>query len=205
MSTKINKTFQRAVLDGRVGKQEVEQLIRDAMDGKGITKAEGETLKKLRAEHESKFTTAGKDAFDRFLSKMTRSWSSTQNVHLPHFDEGQLRELMASDPRIGIYAPRSGGKGGSVGSTGGGSVGKGGGSSTPVDTSPVDTSPVSGKGGSSAPVDASPAPVSSGGGKGGSSAPVDTSPAPVSSGGGKGGSVAPAPTPVAPPVSGSGK
>ncbi len=120
----IKNTFRQISRDGRVGKKEVEQLIKSAIDGKGVTKTEAAELKKIRAEHGDKFTAAAGAAFDRFLSKMGRSWSNTKEVHLPNFDDADLQALFAADPRLGIYTGRSSG-GGEASSTRGRTSGGG--------------------------------------------------------------------------------
>lgn len=186
MVSKINSTLNRIKMDGRIDKKDVEELVKVAADGKGITKAEAAALHKLREANGQLFTKAAKDGFDNFLSAMDRSWSSTKGVHLPNLDEAKTKELLKGDPRVGIYTGRSGssgkggsvsrpsrpssggGKGGSVsrpsGGGGGSSVGKGGGSSRP--SRPSRPSSGGGKGGSvSRPS----------GGKGGGSRPTTPS------------------------------
>ena len=48
MVSKINSTLNRIKLDGRIDKKDVEELVKVAADGKGITKAEAAALHKVR-------------------------------------------------------------------------------------------------------------------------------------------------------------
>jgi galactokinase/mevalonate kinase-like predicted kinase len=114
MVQKLNATLKRVSADGRLGKKDVEELIKVANDGKGITKAEAERLREIRVDCDKMLTKAAKDGFDAFLGAMNRSWSTKDKVHLPHLDDDKIKALLNSDPRIGIYTGRSGGgKGGS--------------------------------------------------------------------------------------------
>ncbi len=168
MVSKINSTLNRIKQDGRIDKKDVEELVKVAADGKGITKAEAAALHKVRTTSPELFTKAAKDGFDNFLQAMDRSWSSTKEVHLPGLDDAKAKELLKGDPRIGIYTGRTGssGKGGSSTpaprprpSTGGGKGGS-------------TTRPSTGKGGSTRPSRPSrPTPTTTGGGKGGGSRP----------------------------------
>ncbi|MEW5852880.1 MAG: hypothetical protein AB2A00_29115, partial [Myxococcota bacterium] len=161
MVSKIQSTLNRVRADGRIDKKDIQELVKAAADGGGITKTEAAALHKLREQHADLFTRAARDSFDNFLTAMDRSWSPTKNVHLPNIDEDKIKSLLKSDPRIGIYTGRAGssGKGGgSVNTTpsrpSGGTSGKGGGSvSTPSRPSTGST----GKGGSSTPSRPSPA------------------------------------------------
>jgi len=117
MPTGIRSTFSRLAADGRIGKGDVEKIVREALDGKGVTKTEATQLKRLREKHADVFTKKGGEAFDNFLSKMGRSWSRTKKVHLPNIEDGEVKRLLTEDPRIGIYTGRSRGSGGEASTT----------------------------------------------------------------------------------------
>lgn len=104
----INNTFKRLATDGRIGKREVETIVRDALDGKGVTKTEAAQLKKLRERYADSFTSQGAKALDNFLARMNRSWSKTKEVHLPNVDLEKVNSLLDADPRARIYVGRSG-------------------------------------------------------------------------------------------------
>ena len=123
MTVKLNQVLKRVSADGRLGKKDVEDLVKAANDGKGITKAEAERLREIRQEFDKMLTKGARDGFDAFLQAMNRSWSTKDNVHMPHLDDKKIRDLINSDPRIGIFTPRSGG-------------GKGGGSTRPTRPTP---------------------------------------------------------------------
>ncbi|MFH1812316.1 MAG: hypothetical protein ABIJ09_26505 [Pseudomonadota bacterium] len=112
MVTSIRNTFKQIAADGRVGKNDVQKLVASALDGAGISKTEAAELRKLREQHGDKFTPQAAKAFDAFLGRMERSWSSTKKVHLPNVKEGDVQKLLDADPRIGIYTGRSRASGG---------------------------------------------------------------------------------------------
>lgn len=116
MPTKISNAFRQVASDGRIGKSDVEHIVKSALDGQGITKTEAAKLEKLREQFSDKFTTKGAQAFDNFFSNMKRSWSRTKHVHLPNADPQKVKALLESDPRISIMTGHSVG-GGEAGSS----------------------------------------------------------------------------------------
>lgn len=127
MPSKISSVFRQVANDGRIGKTDVENIIKSALDGQGVTKAEAAKLEQLRSQFADKFTRKGAEAFDNFFSTMKRSWSRTKQVHLPNVDPQKVKALLESDPRIRIMTGRSvgGGESGAGASIGGASVGGG--------------------------------------------------------------------------------
>ena len=75
MVTKIAQRASALVADGRLSKNDVKELVQQALDGEGVTRAEAEALHGIRAQYGDKFTDAAARDFDRFLDRMDQSWN----------------------------------------------------------------------------------------------------------------------------------
>jgi len=107
MVLKIAQRANALAADGRLSKNDVQELIKTALDGEGVTRAEAKALHEVRADFDDKFTDAAARDFDRFLDRMDDSWNAGAERFLYLVDPDKVKALLREDPRIGIMTGRA--------------------------------------------------------------------------------------------------